>query len=119
VKVLGDGGVGKSALTLQVSVQHQDYDPTIHDIYKKQCVVNGQVCMLEIIDTAGQDEDLTLLGPFIKEGQGFVLMDSITSCRCFERIDVFWQALLQAKLQKPSVVLVANQADRNYEHEVS
>ncbi|KAM3178701.1 Ras-related protein Rap-1b [Hymenolepis weldensis] len=53
--VLGSGGVGKSALTVQFvqSIFVEKYDPTIEDSYRKQIEVDGQQCMLEILDTAG------------------------------------------------------------------
>lgn len=53
--VLGSGGVGKSALTVQFvqSIFVEKYDPTIEDSYRKQIDVDGQQCMLEILDTAG------------------------------------------------------------------
>ena len=54
--VLGDGGVGKSALTLQY-VQHNfiDYhDPTIEDAYQQRTVIDSEPCLLDILDTAGQ-----------------------------------------------------------------
>lgn len=34
----------------------QHYDPTIEDCYRKQWVVDGQPCLLEVLDTAGQGE---------------------------------------------------------------
>ena len=43
VVILGAGGVGKSALTVQFVQNHfvSEYDPTIEDSYRKQCVVPG------------------------------------------------------------------------------
>ncbi|KAK7024188.1 RAS2 protein [Paramarasmius palmivorus] len=46
--ILGDGGVGKTALAVQT------YDPTIEDSYRKKTVVDQQPVVVDIIDTAGQ-----------------------------------------------------------------
>ena len=56
--VLGDGGVGKTALTIQLCSNHfvEEYDPTIEDSYRKQVAVDGVACLLDIMDTAGQEE---------------------------------------------------------------
>ena len=47
--VVGGGGVGKSALTIQFIQSHfvQDYDPTIEDSYRKQCVIDDRVAHLD------------------------------------------------------------------------
>lgn len=48
--VVGDSGVGKSALTIQL-VQNQFtnvYDPTTEDLYKKQVVIDEETCVLDI-----------------------------------------------------------------------
>jgi len=56
--VVGAGAVGKSCLTLQMVMNKfvADYDPTIQDSYRKQTNVDGVGYMMEIVDTAGQEE---------------------------------------------------------------
>ena len=48
IVVVGDGGVGKSAMTLQLIqktfVIH--YDPTIEDNYNKHTEIDGKICLL-------------------------------------------------------------------------
>nr|VZI52347.1 unnamed protein product [Spirometra erinaceieuropaei] len=58
VVVVGDGGVGKSALTIQY-FQHmfiEDHNPTIEDSYIQNVEIDGEWCVLDVLDTAGQDE---------------------------------------------------------------
>lgn len=52
---LGGGGVGKSALTIQLIQNHfvDEYDPTIEDSYRKQVTIDDETCLLDILDTAG------------------------------------------------------------------
>ncbi|OJD10794.1 hypothetical protein AJ78_08291 [Emergomyces pasteurianus Ep9510] len=89
--VLGDGGVGKTALTIQLCLNHfvETYDPTIEDSYRKQVVIDQQACMLEVLDTAGQEEYTALRDQWIRDGEGFVLVYSITSRSSFTRIQKF------------------------------
>ncbi|KAJ3430664.1 ras gtpase-related [Anaeramoeba flamelloides] len=58
IAVCGMGSVGKSALTIQF-LQNRfitEYDPTIEELYRKQIGVDDEAVMLEILDTAGQEE---------------------------------------------------------------
>jgi len=47
--VVGDGGVGKSALTIQFfqKLFVTDYDPTIEDSYIQHNEIDGQLCILD------------------------------------------------------------------------
>jgi len=58
VVVLGGGGVGKSTFLIQFVNGHfvNEYDPTIEERYRKQIEVDKVVCLLDITDTAGQEE---------------------------------------------------------------
>ena len=47
--VVGGGGVGKSALTIQFIQSYfvEEYDPTIEDSYRKQSVIDEEVAVLD------------------------------------------------------------------------
>jgi GTPase KRas protein len=85
----------------QLCLNHfvETYDPTIEDSYRKQVVIDQQSCMLEVLDTAGQEEYTALRDQWIRDGEGFVLVYSITSRSSFSRISKFHQ---QIKLVKES-----------------
>ncbi|KAI9892173.1 MAG: Ras GTPase ras2 [Vezdaea aestivalis] len=140
--VLGDGGVGKTALTIQLCLNHfvETYDPTIEDSYRKQVVIDSQSCMLEVLDTAGQEEYTALRDQWIRDGEGFVLVYSISSRSSFNRIKRFHHQINRVKesssggsygsssLNSSSsyssvypvpVMLVGNKCDRLTEREVS
>jgi len=119
--VLGDGGVGKTALAVQFTLNCfvETYDPTIEDAYRKQLVVDNKMCFVEVIDTAGQEEYATLRDQWVREGQGFILVYSIASRATFERLEVFRQAMLKVKRHRPVFMLVGNKCDKQYEREVS
>lgn len=73
VIMVGSGGVGKSAITLQFMYGDfvSEYDPTkagtrrlyiytrlltVTDSYRKKVQVDGRECQIDILDTAGQEE---------------------------------------------------------------
>ncbi|CAJ0748843.1 14892_t:CDS:2, partial [Entrophospora sp. SA101] len=77
--VLGSGGVGKSAFTVQFvqSMFVERYDPTIEDSYRKKVEIDNRICMLEILDTAGTEQFTAMRDLYLKNGHGFILMFSI------------------------------------------
>ncbi|KAJ7635579.1 ras protein [Mycena polygramma] len=116
VAVLGDGGVGKTAFAVQFTLNCFTYDPTIEDAYRKQFVVDNRMCFVEIIDTAGQEEYATLRD---QEGQGFILVYSITSRSTFDRLEIFRQSVQRAKRADRVLMLVGNKCDKVHEREVA
>ncbi|KAI9497233.1 ras related protein 1b [Zychaea mexicana] len=120
--VLGSGGVGKSALTVQFvqSIFVEKYDPTIEDSYRKQVEVDGQQCMLEILDTAGTEQFTAMRDLYMKNGQGFLLVFSITSMVTLNDLHELREQILRVKdSENVPIVLVGNKCDLEEERMVS
>jgi len=114
IVVLGSGGVGKSALTVQFvqGIFVEKYDPTIEDSYRKQVEVDGQQCMLEILDTAGTEQFTAMRDLYMKNGQGFVLVYSITAQSTFNDLQDLREQILRVKdMENVPTVLVGNKCD--------
>ncbi|KAI9002722.1 Ras GTPase [Gaertneriomyces sp. JEL0708] len=114
IVVVGGGGVGKSALTIQF-IQSQfidEYDPTIEDSYRKQCVIDGDTAILDVLDTAGQEEYSAMREQYMRSGEGFLLVYSICQRESFDEVRGFWEQILRVKDRESfPVVLVGNKCD--------
>ena len=99
VVVLGSGGVGKSALTVQFVSGHfmEKYDPTIEDFYRKEIEVDNCPSVLEILDTAGTEQFASMRDLYIKNGQGFVVCYSITNHQTFQDIKTMKEQIVRVK----------------------
>jgi len=120
--VVGGGGVGKSALTIQFIQSYfvTDYDPTIEDSYQKQCVIDGTVAKLDILDTAGQETFSAMREQYMRSGEGFLLVFSLSDRRSFEQAVIFHREILRVKDRDEfPVMLVGNKADLDSQRAVS
>ena len=136
IVVLGSGGVGKSALTVQFvqGIFVEKYDPTIEDSYRKQVEVDGVqgeyqdtsyrdepdlidfcnplLAMLEILDTAGTEQFTAMRDLYMKNGQGFILVYSITAQSTFNDLQDLREQILRVKdTDDVPMVLVGNKCD--------
>merc|ERR1711879_126402 len=91
----------------------EKYDPTIEDSYRKLVEVDAIACMLDIMDTAGQEEYSALRDQYMKTGQGFVLGYSITSTTSFDAASKLRTQILRIKEDSPDIpiMLVGNKLD--------
>ena len=123
IVVLGDGGVGKTFITFQITANTfvEEYDPTIEDIYRKQITVDGVACLLEILDTAGREEFTAMRDESIRKAAGFVIVYSITSLSSFEQVDTFIKQVFRAGRPETnsSIIIVGNKVDLQDKRQVS
>jgi len=90
------------------------------DSYRKQCVIDDEVALLDVLDTAGQEEYSAMREQYMRTGEGFLLVYSITSRSSFEEISTFQQQILRVKDRDYyPMVVVANKCDLEHERQVS
>lgn len=115
VTVLGSGGVGKSALTVRLVTDNfiDQYDPTIEDSYRKNLFIDEKPVMLDILDTAGQEEFRSMRSKWMSEGDGFMLVFDVTKEITFAEVREMHTTILRNHPAKENVplILVGNKID--------
>jgi len=115
VVLLGDGGVGKSCITIQMTANTfvEEYDPTIEDVYRKQIVVDDQSCLLEILDTGGREEFSALRDESLRKAHGYIIVYSITSLSSFELVESYITQVFRVARPEAqeSMILAGNKVD--------
>ncbi|KAL8717222.1 MAG: hypothetical protein Q9225_005519 [Loekoesia sp. 1 TL-2023] len=98
----------------------ESYDPTIEDSYRKQIEVDGKQCILEILDTAGTEQFTAMRELYMKSGQGFLLVFSITSLSSLTELHELRDQIVRIK-DDPQVplVIVGNKSDLEEDRVVS
>jgi GTPase KRas protein len=116
IVVLGEGGVGKSCLTLQLVYNRfeENHDPSIEDSYRKQAVIDGEVCNLDILDTAGQEEYTAMRDQYMRHGDGFLLVFAVNDRRSLQQIAAYRDQIYRVKdSDRIPIVLAGNKCDRS------
>ena len=98
--LVGYEAVGKSALTIQY-VQNEfknDYESTIEDSFKKQVVIDEETCVLDILDTAGQEQNSAIRPQHMRTGHGFLCVFAVNSMKTFDQIDSFREQIHKVRM---------------------
>ncbi|KAI9749719.1 MAG: hypothetical protein M4579_006771 [Chaenotheca gracillima] len=95
ITVCGDGGCGKSSITLRLvrSEWTYEYDPTIEDSYSVTRQVDGKTYFLSLTDTAGQEEYRSLWAASNLKSDAFLLVYDITNPDSLSNLDYFTQMI--------------------------
>jgi small GTP-binding protein len=111
--VLGAGAVGKSCIAVQFIQGHfvDKYDSSIEEVYRKAVEVDGVNYVLTIVDTAGQEAFSTMRETYMKTGQAFILIYSITDSESFHQLKRIHMQLRRIRGDGPPCIVVANKSD--------
>jgi small GTP-binding protein len=83
-------------------------------------VIDDEVALLDVLDTAGQEEYSAMREQYMRTGEGFLLVYSITSRQSFEEIMTFQQQILRVKDKDYfPIIVVGNKCDLEGERQVS
>ncbi|XP_049851915.1 ras-like protein rasS [Schistocerca gregaria] len=120
--LVGVGGVGKSCLTIQYisSKFVDDYDPTLEDSYRKQVTIQNEECILDIFDTAGQEDFSAVRDQYMRTGDGFLCVYTITLKSSFQETVSLHDHILRVKdSEEVPFVLIGNKCDLEEDRDVS
>ena len=121
VALLGDYGVGKTALTIQmvIGIFENDCDPTIEDIYRIVFTKDDITIVLQILDTAGGDLPMRIPS-IIRNYTLFFCVYSVTSRYSFDYIMKEIARILELKEKQPYfIILVGNKSDLEFDRQIS
>eukprot|EP00733_Pompholyxophrys_punicea_P002021 Pompholyxophrys_punicea_v1_NODE_1298_length_804_cov_3.252336.p1 type:complete len:193 gc:universal NODE_1298_length_804_cov_3.252336:681-103(-) len=115
VVIVGGGGVGKSCLTVRFLKDEftSEYDPTIEENYRKKISLSDYECILDVVDTAGQQEYASLRDQHLRTGQGFLLVYAINDEASLSEAKELYEAIIMVKDsgEKVPFVVVGNKCD--------
>ena len=124
--LLGDTGVGKSAIIQRYynDVFDENSGSTCSaNFYEKEVIIRKKKIILELWDTAGQEEYKSMTQIFVKNAKIIILVYDITSSKTFQSLN-YWHNFINKELG-PNVILglAGNKTDLifddNYEEEVT
>jgi small GTP-binding protein len=114
--VLGDNGVGKTALIVQYICDYfmEYYVPTIEDSYRKKVIINNDNVELNIVDLSGTNSHIRL-NDSIGKGDVFLLVYSIDSRDSFNKLHIYYDIIKKIQNIKNwkniPIVIVGNKCD--------
>ena len=116
VVIVGDSGVGKSALMIRFTTERfaQSYQATIGaDFAVKTMNVGEQIVKLQVWDTAGQERFRTISQAFYRGANGVILTYDCANEESFKNIQQWIDEVDKHASTHVTKVLVGNKSDRS------
>ena len=64
---------------------------------RKQVVIDGETCLLDILDTAGQEEYSAMRDQYMRTGEGFLIVFAVNNAKSFEDITAYREQIKRVK----------------------
>jgi len=113
--VIGDSGVGKSAILSRLCTGkfEENMEPTIGiDFYVKTIRIQNQTIKLTIWDTAGQERFRTLTSSYYRNSHGVLLVYDVNNKQSYEHLHDWMDGIdLNVTRQQVSILLIGNKID--------
>ena len=118
--LLGDTGVGKTAIMRRY--YEDKFSPLAQsthsaNFFEKELIINDKKIILELWDTAGQEEYRSLTKIFVKNSKIIILVYDVTSLESFNSLN-FWYDFIQKEMGTEIVLgLAGNKTDLIFEND--
>ena len=125
IVVLGDGGIGKSCLTRQFCDGYfmEEFDPSEYYDDRKTLTIDGKSVLLDILDTAGQEEYSAMRDQYMRTGDAFLVVYDVTKRSTFDDTHGFVEQIVRVRdldgIPCVKMVLCGNKIDLVTERQVS
>lgn len=75
-------------------------------------MIDNETCLLDILDTAGQEEYSAMRDQYMRTGEGFLLVFAVNNSKSFEDISMYREQIKRVKdSDDVPMVLVGNKSD--------
>ena len=122
--MLGGKAAGKSALILKLETGRffEYLDSSIEEPHRTTINIDGEALVVDVLDPAGQEEYSALRDQYIRSGDGYIIVYSITSTTSFLEANGFrdqlYRVLEKDKSEHIPIALVGNKCDLESERQV-
>ncbi|KAF9474348.1 ras-like protein 1 [Pholiota conissans] len=119
---VGEPSIGKSSLIVQFTRNYfpVTYDPTIEDSYRKECVIDKEIAIIEVLDTACQNDYYSpMIKHYLDNAEGVLLVYSIISRNSFLLMDTYHEQIVERKGQSFPMIIVGTKCDLEQKRQVS
>ncbi|XP_078000319.1 ras-related and estrogen-regulated growth inhibitor-like [Glandiceps talaboti] len=119
IAILGQSAVGKTALAVRFITKRfiGDYDPTLETTYQFRTFIDGDPAPVdfEILDTAGQEENVCITESQIKWADAFIIVYSVTDKCSFDEVLRMKFLINRVKGSETPVLIIGNKVDLTYD----